>query len=200
VLRDGKVEIFGLPGDKEDWETLFGDMWFTHLKVDKVSAARDLLSIAIQRWLTLTHIRPRFIWNARKPDFHFFGRRDEYGLFETLVMQLMLSVSRTQGMSVCREGLTSFFIDHSRKSASYCPECNKKVQHRQAVQRFHQKDKDNPNREKRKTLSPSEREAVIRRVVEAKGQGEKVSSVIDQLAREYKVTTSAIRKIVGRIT
>ena len=198
IMRGGRVEIHGLHGDEEDWKALFGDMWFTYLKHDRVVAARDLLTLAIERLFKLTHIRPVFTWKSRKPDFHFCGRSDEYGLFESLVMQLMLHVARARGLSVCRECLQAFLINHSHRSTSYCPQCNKKVQHRQAVQRFSQKEKENPNREKRKKLSASERQLIARRIAEAREQGMTISKLIVELASEYKVTTSAIYKIAGK--
>jgi hypothetical protein len=68
------------------------------------------------------------------------------------------------------------------------------------VQRYTQKEKENPNRKKRKRLSSSERQLIAQRIAKAQEQGEKVSELITQLARQYEVTTSAIYKIAGRIT
>ena len=200
IWPGGKVEILGLPGDEEDWKALFGDMWFSFLKTDRVIAARHLITLAIERLFKMTHIRPAFLWQNRKPDFHFCGRSDEHGLFESIVMQLMLNVSGARGFSVCRECLNSFLIDQTHRSASYCPECNKKIQHRQAVQRLSQRDKENPNRKKRKRLSTSERQLIASQVAEAQEHGGKVSELIAQLAMQYEVTPSAIYKIAGRNT
>lgn len=176
IWPGSRVEIQGLPGDEEDWKALFGDMWFNFLKSDRVIAARHLITLAIERLFTMTHIRPAFIWQNRKPDFHFCGRSDKHGLFESIVMQLMLNVSGSRGFSVCRECLNSFLIDQTHRSASYCPECNKKIQHRQATQRHYQKDKENPNRKKHKRLSTSERESIASQIAEAKEQGGKFRS------------------------
>ena len=186
-----------VPGRGEDWRIVLEDFAATSISgLDPVLVGRSVLSKVINRWLDITGVRPVFWWG------------DEYGfvlqgstspsLLPRLAVQLMLEVSRSPDYALCQgPGCTRVFLLRKGQNSSrrtYCAECGKKVAQAEAIKRYQNAERRNPDRKKRKRINCNEREAIVCALKEQP----RPIGLIEKLAKRNGVSKAAIHKIGQR--
>jgi hypothetical protein len=193
-IETGAVEVKKSPelaGEREDWETAFyGFHKFSFGSIDPVSGGRHLLSMVINHLLGITGVRPVFWWDENESGFVLQSR--DYGSFllPKLAIQLMLEVYGSPDYTICYECKNPFFLrkGQSISKNSYCEDCSPKVPQREASKRYYHNERNNPRRQKRKPLTPSQIQAI-----ERAGHNPK-PGLAQELARKYKVSVWTVYK------
>jgi hypothetical protein len=101
---------------------------------------RIVLAGAVNYWLRLGGVRPRFTWVPDRPLVHLDGD----GLFGALAVQILFDCSRTDGLAVCSSCGTPFLPGPRRPRRdrnTYCSDCGVKAAARDAAARYRQTEK-----------------------------------------------------------
>jgi transposase-like protein len=142
-LHRGKI------GEEEDWRVTEGAEEIPYFPEDwpmpkGVEEGWGRLIYYLNHWLWFTRVRPRLEWDQGRPVVTLGGGQ----LFGTLAVQLMLAISRTDGLEVC-SGCGLGYIPHRRPKAEqrhYCLECRKRKVPQRDAARDMRKRKDKADR------------------------------------------------------
>lgn len=122
----------GKPVGSKDWEfacSVFAVSSTTDTHAEKMKMQRYQVAFVVERWLSLGGVRPRFTWEGLTPSFELGGPAlIGTGLFGALAVQLLLSISRIDGLEVC-SGCTHPYLPSRRPQSGrrhYCPDCREK--------------------------------------------------------------------------
>lgn len=181
-----------LPGDPEDWRTLFQDYGpFSTGTYDPVRMAQTLISLVIERWLVESEVGPRFLWLGEKSIFELRSRVFPHGLFSILTIQIMLLINGAPDYSICYSCHRPFFLRKGQSIGSrvYCKDCGTKAARREATKRYYHQERTNKARQKRKRLTLKQVEAIQRAFRKPR------PGLVKELAKKYGVSTWAIYKI-----
>ncbi len=103
--------------------------------------AQETVSAIVNRWLIWGDVRPALHWKSRKisitPDSSMIG------LFGVLACQLMLAISKHEGLACCAECCSPYVPTQRPRSdrKNYCPNC-KKAGSKNASAAYRQREKD----------------------------------------------------------
>lgn len=160
--------VRNLPGEERHWQVIYeflcegGYRGLSVLQMGRLLASRTIVSLAVEKLIGVSQIKPIFTWRNKRPDFYLHGRSDVFGLFGTLVVQLMLTVSLAKRWAVCRgDECGRPFMVRKETDVQYCEDCRPKILHRRAVNRYVEQERENPERAKRRQLTAAERETVL---------------------------------------
>jgi len=105
---------------------------------ETVDEQRQLVAAFIREWLWFGSVRLHFQWNRRGVQVGFGGIVLAYGLFGALAVQLVLIVSRSDGVAFCH-GCGQPYAPRRRPKArqrNYCSSCGRKAAVRDAVKAY----------------------------------------------------------------
>ena len=133
-LDDWKT-IYDYPRD-DDAQTRFIAFLEQIRNDERVAFEKLNLSVVLNRLLTLGNVQPQVVWDREDPTIQFGGPR----LFGNLVIQLVLAVSRTEGLAVCTACGNSYIPPRRPASTrnNYCQVCREDgVPQRNASRRYY---------------------------------------------------------------
>lgn len=196
----------GLIGDVTYWQILAAQsLAQREMPPDSLQAAKFRLSVVVNRWLEMTDIRPRFIWVGDDPMFTlsppvFSLTAESITLMSVLAVQLMLRINRSVTLARCSNPDCGETFElkpgQSIKSSHYCRKCQKgNAPRRIAARRFRLRQKENPQRAKRRRLTAVEQESIFS---QWEGADKKGPELYKELANAYNVSESAIRALIRR--
>ncbi len=194
------------PGSKEDWETAVrlwrmyypnvrGYPQWKHVSVEPVRAGREMLRRIINIWLRANDIRPAFDWDEDGSAIALASQTANNTLLPKLAVQMMLQVNNSIDLALCSGCSRPFFLGRGQSllRRGYCPECRKKkIPQRESLKRYHFRERKNPRRKKRVSLTEKQVTA-IRRALQKPKHG-----LVNQLAKKYGVSKWTIYKMKER--
>lgn len=128
----------GKAGSPADWRSLirgWPDLGLASLGIDN-AIEREKMTLAglINEWLSWGNVRPRLHWNDLKARVAFGGE----GLFGALAVQLLLVVSRIDGLAICSACSLPYMPSRRPSSArrNYCQACGRKAAARHATEDY----------------------------------------------------------------
>jgi hypothetical protein len=189
-------------GKQTDWKNLQGLIYST-ARPKTVQEGKYRISEAVNNLLEMSGVRPRFFW-SNKLDFFLGSRRYGSDLPAVLAARILTWVSNSQRTMVCSNCGRPF---PQRKGQNptlncYCnlPGC-KSAARNAAERRYTQREKSQPQRAKRRRLTPGQVRAIRQRVNTLRSKNETVSMKHwRQLAERYGVSDSTVRKVANRKT
>lgn len=141
--------------EPKDWEFVFPIFAVPSAigsRAGALQSERHRVAYVMQRWLSLGAVRPRFTWEGLTPTFELGGPTVKgTGLFGALAVQLLLIISRRDGLAFC-SGCAKPHIPSRRPQAdrrNFCSECrNNKISVLHAMRDMRERRKDNPRNRK----------------------------------------------------
>jgi hypothetical protein len=142
--------------EPKDWEFIFPVFAVPSAigsRAEALQSERHRVAYVVQRWLSLGAVRPRFTWEGLTPTFELGGPTVKgTGLFGALAVQLLLIISRIDGLALC-SGCAIPYIPPKRPQAgrrNYCLECqNNGIPMRHAMRDRRAREKDKPKHRKK---------------------------------------------------
>jgi hypothetical protein len=196
ALRIAAAIRRGQLGDLADWHTL--QEWCGGvMRFNTPEDAKHLLAAVVNRWLEMTDVRPRFYWIADRTLFTLTNKMGS-ALFPALVVQLMVEISQSKGLTRC-SGCGDVFalkLGQSARRSRFCPNCQKQnMPARLAARRYREREITDPNRRKRKRLDSAEVEAILSAYQQARKLG---PTFYRRQAKKFRVSESTVRKLISR--
>jgi len=202
-------------GDPKDWDVVSD--WLVsgavpkldHIKTVEpkyVDRLRLTFSSVINAWLEVTGVRVMFGWSADST-FKLSGPLPNVcvtaGILPPLAVYIMLLVNRSRGLAICSNprcgAVFSLGVKQPRRSAKrgpYCPECRKgKVGRREASLTYQQRERENPDRKRRKRLTAQQRKEIKKSWQECKVK-ERRADFVKRLAIEYGTSGTNVYRII----
>jgi hypothetical protein len=123
-LHQGKL------GDVNDWKVIYGRHPKSPPNLNPLTLDKSLLSALINHWVEISNLRPRFDWSEKGIFVSF-----DSNLFGVIASQLLMVISRTQGLGICSNCSQPFIPLNRRPKANqrnYCQQCGKRAAWRDA--------------------------------------------------------------------
>jgi hypothetical protein len=167
------------------------------------------LSLAVDKLLEITDVRPRFWWDEHVRGFQIQGWRPGWNVLSAITVQLMLFLNNSSRISTCTNCGNDFALRRfqSIRKNVFCENCNEPggnplASWNRASKKRYQKDKENPNREKqkRKKLNKKQVEVIRKEWGKWDKPGKPVMQFYNKFADKYGVSERSIRKIINRET
>lgn len=194
-------------GDSKDWEDV--REWLTGNAVpatNHISSLRFVFSDVINAWLEITGVRLMFGWMVNST-FKFASPppwvSPTGGILPPLAVYIMLLVNRSRGLAICSNPECGSIFSLNKKQpkksvnrGSYCPACRKgKASSRKATRMYQQRELENPNREKRKRLTPQQVKEIQGYWQECKTK-ERKADFVKRLAGEYGTSATNVYRLI----
>lgn len=169
---------------------------------------KRLIELAIMSWLYPVEVRPSFVWSPERAHIRLEPQAgDKSGFFAALGIMLMFMVSGSTGIAHCANCPNTIFLNSKKKQRisgnHYCDSCRRlNIPGIRAVRKYRSQEKANPNREKRKSLTPQQITIIQTewKKYQKNPNKELLTKLYERLSNELKVSTAAIRRRIDRIT
>ena len=104
--------------------------------LDWTSNEVEAVAERVNEWLSMSNIRPHFRWYAVEsiPSIRLATETSQHGLFAALAIQLMLAISRADGLAICSACSNSYFPKRRPRVGQrhYCEACGRRAAMRHA--------------------------------------------------------------------
>ncbi len=146
------------PYGRRIWET-FQDSYKRPSPPYPVEVGRMSIANHVNWWLGLADVRPLFAWSHFDPAFVSLGGTGiklghRQQLFGAIAVQLMLAISRSDGLAICSSCATPYFPKRRPRPGqrNYCtgPSCGRKAADRDAHRRYYAKTRTSSKTKNRK--------------------------------------------------
>jgi hypothetical protein len=194
----------GYRGAIRKWLTEPEEIPSTH----NIVTLRAYFSEVINAWIDVAGVRLMFGWHT-ETSFKFASPPPRVaptaGILPALAVYIMLLANRSRGLAVCSNPACSSIFTLSMRQPQgsinrghYCPACRKgKASSREATRTYQQRERENPDRKKRKRLTPQQREEIKRHWQEHKAKESK-SEFVKRMAEQYGTSGTNVYRLIKK--